>query len=105
MVSTTSSIGGIDVRRARATDAGDIARVVVRAFCEDDAVVKQLREMKLLKQVGALGMVERMYENMCYIEVLEQLSKRLVEPERKGLLEETARKHVLLVAVDEKDGM
>lgn len=104
MVSTATSQEGIEVRRARAADVRDVARVVVRAFCEDDVVVQKLRELKLLQQVGALGMVEGMYENMCYIEVLEQLAKRIVEPERKGVLEETAKKHVLLVAIDEEKG-
>lgn len=104
MVSTASSTSGIEVRRAVAADVRDVAQVVVRAFCEDDSVVRRLRELQLLKQVGALEFVEDLYERMCYIEVVEQLARRLVEPERKGVQKEAAKKHVVLVAIDQQEG-
>lgn len=96
-------MASVSVRVASAADLKAVASVMVRAFCKEDEVVRGIRE----SIVGKLGMgkiVEEMYERVCYWEVAEQLGKRLVRPEMGGLevREAFAKRHVVLVAVDEE---
>lgn len=99
-----ASASSIVVRSAVASDVRDVARVLVCSFCEDDSFVRRLRESRLLVRLGALGIAQSLYERLCYIEVVEQLAKRIAEPERKGLQKELAKRHVVLVAVDQQKG-
>lgn len=98
---SVGNAAGVSVRAASGADLKAVASVMVRAFCKEDEMVRGIQE-SILGKLGVGEVAEELYQRICYWEVADQLGKRLIRPEMGGkeMKEAFAKRHVVLVAVD-----
>lgn len=93
----------VPVRVARAEDLRAIARVVAVAFSDEDPGLAWAQTAFFGRRLPGARLTQRLYTELSYMELLSQFSKRLVDPHRLNITDETSKKHVILIATSPAD--
>jgi len=92
------------VRVAQSSDLRPLARVLTGAFLDEDELLARLKTAFFGGPMPGLQWTVDVYQRLSFTELVGQFSKRLVEPERLGILEEFRKRHIIFVAIDVRTG-